>query len=457
MALALTRLIIAVSGLAVNVALARWMSRDAFGAYRWVWACVAVAAFGAHLGLWQLVTRRVSRDPAEAPRVLPVALTATAGLSVLTGVAIVAYVWVADGRPEVVAAAALGALTLAANALSQLVQATFHGLRRMFLEIPGVLLGRAVFALSHLVLLALGFGLVPLYAGRAGSAVVMLVALLVMFRWRVGRMAPVPAGAVRAWVAHGPAFGATVFFGAVAAQADILMLEAMASGDEVARYAAPASVLLQLAFVANIVSRGFFPQVAALGAQDGALPHALRLQARMLLLVSVPVAVGGMAVGAPLVVFIFGPRYADAVGPFLWLLAAVPIRFLNNGYGMTLTALDRQGVRARIDMVGAFVNVGANLVAIPLLGATGAAMTTLLTDVVVHLWLRWQLHRDVPDYREVGPWLRTLVPALAMAAAVWAMPGHVLVRVAVGGAVYVVLAWGSGGWRRADLDRMLRV
>lgn len=458
-ALAATRAVIALSGVVVNVALARWLSRDDFAAYRWIWACVAVAAFGANLGLWQLMTRRVARDPSRASTLLPVALRATALLSVLTGVGIVAYVALADGRPMVVAAAALGAGTLAFNSAAQLVQSTFHGLRRMFLELPAVIVGRVVFVVWHLVALGLGYGLVTLYVGRLVAAAV-LFGMLLVSAWRVvGPLHGTPEpGAVAAWIRNGRSFGATVFFGAIAAQADILVLEWMTDADEVARYAAPSSVLLQLAFVANIVSKGFFPRVSQLSADDPAMAQQLTFQARILLLCSVPITVGGAVVADQLVPWLFGDRYADAVGPFLWLLVAVPVRFLNNGYGFALTALDQQGVRARIDTFGAVFNLAANVAVVPFLGASGAAITTLATDVAIHGLLRWRVAGQVTGHRLRGALARTLLPAAPMALVVWALPDlHVLARVALGAVVYVAVGWLVRAWRPSDLGRLAGV
>lgn len=455
--LAGTRLVVALTGLVVNVALARGLPRDDFATYRWVWACCAVAAFGGNLGLWQLVTRRVAQAPETAAAVLPTALRGALLTSALTTVGIVAYVGWRDPRPEVVAAAALGALTLAANALAQLVQSGFHGLRRMFVEWSPVLAGRLVFTGSHLVLLGLGLGLVPLYVGRVAGAVVTLVGLLVLWRRSVGPpVAPAP-GAVAAWLAEGRWFGPAVLAGAIAAQADVLLLEGLATADEVARYAAPASVLLQLAFVATVLSRGFFPEVSRLAHHaPGEVGGALALQLRMQLLVAAPIAAGGVAVALPLTVRLFGEAYADSAAPLAWLVCAVPFRFVNNALGLTLTALDRQAVRTRVDAVAAVTNVALNLVAIPVWGALGAAVATLATDVVAFVALRAAVGGRVPG--EARAWLGTVAPAAAMGLVVAALSTWpVEARVALGAVCYAVLAFAAGGLRRGDLGRLMRV
>lgn len=458
LALATTRAVMAGTGLLVNLALARWLPREIFGTYRWIWAVVSVATFGASLGLGAYVTREVARDGGAARRLVPAGLRAVLGLSTLTGVGIVSYVALRDGRPEVVAAAVLAALTLAAQAGAQITTGALHGLRQMARELPAVLVGRSLFVAGHLGVAAAGMGLGWLYGARALAAGVTLGVLWVSLRRLVGPSEPVAPGAVRQLVSVGGHFGATVLFGAIYAQADLLMLELLADHEEVARYAAPATILLQLALVASTLSRGIFPRLARRVGDRAGAADVITFQTRMLLWISAPVAAGGLVVGPELVPWLFGEAYRDAVLPFAWLVVAVPVRFLNAGLGLSLTALDRQRRRARIDGVGAVFNVVANALAIPWLGAVGAAITTLVTDVVLLGLLRWQVGRVTTGLSLWGPAWRTLVPAVAMGLVVEALPeAHVLVDIVVGALVYAALSWGTGGWSRADLRRLRRV
>jgi O-antigen/teichoic acid export membrane protein len=316
-----------------------------------------------------------------------------------------------------------------------------------------------VFVAASLAAVAAGGGLVALYLARLASAFVLLGWVLVTFRRAVGPLdTRVDAGELRAFVGQGWAFGSTVLFGVVIAQADVLMLQLACSEDEVARYAAPASVLLQLGMVPTILSSGLFPRLARLGAGDPALRRELSFQTRMMLLGSLPVAVGGAVVAGPLLALLFGEPYRDAAVPAAVLLLTVPIRFLHHGYGMALTAIDRQSVRARAGGIAAAINVVANVVAIPLLGAEGAALTTFLTDAALLFGL-WLAVRDQLDgAAERDAWVRTLLPALAMGAVVAAVPGlHVLLRIGLGAAVYGALVVATGGLKRADLVHLHRV
>lgn len=458
LALGLTRAIVAISGFIVQVALIRMLPRQAYADYNWVWAIVAVTTFGATGGIPILLTRRISRDQDQAPRLLAAALRAVAVCSMVTGVLIVAYITYQDGRTEVRLAGVIGAATLAVMAAGQMAQSAVHGVRRMFLEVPAILASRLVFLVGHLVLLYGGYGLVHLYGVRFATALVLCLGLLASFVWKVGPLEGGPGeGLGRQLLWEGRPFAATMFFGGVYAQADILLLQLLTDHVEVARYVAPARVLLQAALVANVLSRGFYPRLAQLKDDPAAAGAELRFLTRSLLLGSLPILVGGVVLAEPLIRLV-SEAYMDAWGPFLFLLAAMPVRFLNNGYGLALAAFDQERVRMRIDMLGAVLNVGLNLVFIPVYGALGAAATTLATDVVLNVCLQWRLRRSTVGFGLFSPLRRAAAPALVMGGVLMILPEMpVLAAVMVGVLVYAAASFLTGAISVADLRRLARV
>jgi len=136
----------------------------------------------------------------------------------------------------------------------------------------------------------------------------------------------------------------------------------------------------------------------------------------------------------------------------------VPFRFVNNASGNALSALDQQPARTRGVFYAALFNLVANLVAIPRFGATGAAATTLLTDMLLTVYLARRLAPSVRGVSVGTSVVVTLLPVLPMAAVVLALPGwHVLLRIAVGAVVYTGFGYLSGAWRVGDLKHLREI
>ncbi len=457
-----TRLIQATSGVLVAGITARYLGPDGLGLVRWVVSVTAIATFGANLGLHAWVTREVAKDPPLAGAVLPGAWTATALLSLLTGVGITAYAAVFDGRPEVVVAAAFSALGLWWQAATQMVTAVFHGLHRVRVEVKPTLWGRLVYVAAHATLLPFGAGLGALFAGRAVANLTTLWGLLAAYRREIGPIRLLGTVAeVRRVLAQGRAFGATVLFGAIYAQADVLMMAELRGERDVGIYAAAAQLVLQTTFFAHVVSRALFPRLVASASEPERLAEELSFEVRIHLFVSLGVGVVAAALAGPIVHVVFGPGFEAAV-PCLQVLAlGLPLKFVSNGLGMALTAIGRQGRRARVDGAAALFNLAINLAIIPVAGPFGASVTTLATDLLLVVLLWWVVRAVVPTFRPFGSAIRAALAFVAAFAAGQVVHlGDGWVQLVVGGAlvsaVYVGAALGLRVLTVPELRRLLK-
>ena len=442
-ALAASRLVFALSGLAVNLAMARWLPVESFGVYRWLMSLCALASFGTTLGLAPWLTKQIVAEPDRARAWTSGVLRVVAALATVTTLGIVGWVAVADGRPMVLAAAVAAALGLALGAAASVVEAALHGLHRTQAEVWPTLLGRGALVVVNLGLLVAGFGVSEVMAGRALTGAFTFVLLWLALSREAPRV-DVAAPGWRAIAWEGRALGATVMFGAVYAQVDVVLLEALAGPEAVARYAAPATVLLQLALLATVVTRASFPKVAAAADAPTAAAE-VRRAAEVLWAFGIAIAAGGSAVSGALVPWLFGPAYADAAPVFAVLAFAMPLRFLHGHFGLSLTARDRSGVRARIDGAAAAFNVVVNLLVLARGGAMAAAFTTVATDALLVLGTGRALSANLGAVVEPGRMVRWALAAAAMAGAVSAAAAWpVWARVALGAAIYPALALAFG-------------
>ena len=449
-ALAASRLVFAASGLAVNLAMARWLPVESFGVYRWIMSLCALGTFGTTLGLGPWLTRAVVEEPSRARPFTRAVLAVVASLSAATGAAIVAWVTLADGRPEVVGAAVAAAIGLGLGAIASMFEAGLHGLHRTRAEVAPTLVGRGSMVAVNVGLLLTGFGVPAVMAGRAVTGALTAALLGVAFL----REAPTSHVAAPGWrdvVWQGRALGATVLFGAVYAQVDVVLLEALAGAEAVAQYAAPATVLLQLALLATVVTRASFPAVAA-AETDADAAAEVRRASEMLWGLGIAIAAGGVAVSDALVPWLFGAAYASSAPVFALLACAMPLRFLHGHFGLSLTARDASTTRARIDGVAAAFNIGINLLALGLGGAMAAACTTVATDLLLVVGTGHALSRRVGSVVDAGRFVRWAAAAAGMAALVGATgTWPVWVRVGVGLVSYSCFAFCTGALSTATL------
>lgn len=80
---------------------------------------------------------------------------------------------------------------------------------------------------------------------------------------------------------------------------------------------------------------------------------------------------------------VYGAQYAPAAAALAILVWTVPVLALVGPYANALIAVDRQDVLMRSSLVAAGLNVSAGMVVIPLAGIRGAAMVTVVSELVL--------------------------------------------------------------------------
>ncbi len=122
--------------------------------------------------------------------------------------------------------------------------------------------------------------------------------------------------------------------------------------------------------------------------KDGHAPL-FRLRLRTGLLWSAAFAVGGGAalywIGPPLVVALYGRTFSTSADLLRWMAPILFLRGVGTVVFPVLLATDRQSTYARLMALTAALNVAANLLLIPPLGAVGAILATIASLVPLSL------------------------------------------------------------------------
>ena len=95
------------------------------------------------------------------------------------------------------------------------------------------------------------------------------------------------------------------------------------------------------------------------------------------------------------VTYLFGMRYAEAAAILQILAFAVPVQYLASSSDAVLTAGGFTAKKVNVQGLAVLFNVGANLLIIPRYGAPGAAVTTVLTEMLILGCFLWLVRRYV--------------------------------------------------------------
>jgi O-antigen/teichoic acid export membrane protein len=155
----------------------------------------------------------------------------------------------------------------------------------------------------------------------------------------------------------------------------------------VEQYGAPYSFLNFVLLITPAVTLALFPRMSRHAATDRArLAYEYTFALKVLLLLCVPI-VALTVWFAPLLVSVvtgWKPGYLPASAQALQILIFfLPLSFVNGVTQYVLIALDLQRLITRAFGLTLVFNVASNLALVPLLGINGAALTTILSEIVL--------------------------------------------------------------------------
>ncbi len=103
----------------------------------------------------------------------------------------------------------------------------------------------------------------------------------------------------------------------------------------------------------------------------------------IVMLIAIPLSVGVWLISEDIILLIFGSEFVESsiiLGVLSWL---VLLAFVKSVIGVFLTSCDMQKHRTRGQWLAAVVNVSGTMLLIPLLGIIGAAIATIISELIL--------------------------------------------------------------------------
>lgn len=254
-------------------------------------------------------------------------------------------------------------------------------------------------------------------------------------------------------------FGLIVAFYLVYFRIDTVMISFFRGDEEVGQYGAAYNLVSALMFLPAGLVAALFPRLAGTySTPEDNLDGPFQKAARWLLALSLPMAVGIWLLADPLVLALLGETYMPAVTAFAVLGWVLPVWFITFLQGNILTVVERQKAVAVVGLANMVLNVGMNLMIIPRYGFTGAAVTTLITEVLGLTLMFWLLRRNISLARTGLMALKVALVTSAMGVMVWLLRDRVsvfLVAMAAA-AAYAVAVLGLGIIPLSEIREIVR-
>jgi len=165
----------------------------------------------------------------------------------------------------------------------------------------------------------------------------------------------------------------------------------------------------QLTSVATFVTMAFhtvlFPKISNWGTagQIAEIENSLARAWTYSLFLAIPTCIGGWILGEKLLYYLYGASFVGGTSALFFLLLVQVVNVFMFLGTMTLTALNRPKDAFWITLIAAFANILLDIILIPVIGITGAAVATLIAMTLNALGALILLSRVISVKFEYGP------------------------------------------------------
>jgi len=260
-------------------------------------------------------------------------------------------------------------------------------------------------------------------------------------------------------------FGVITLTLTIATSIDTVMLSKSQPDYVVGWYNVAYGLIISVTFLTNGFKDAIVPSLTRAHAKD---PGTVRTwyyhTAKFFAALSIPLAVGGMLLAKELITFLYTDEFLPAADALRILVWDIPFLMFAGFCGRITTIISAERAAARIYTINAVANVILNLIMIPLYGMIGAAIVTVLTDIISALQFYMLLRKELSPPTLKAPIYRILLASAIMGVAVWFTSDfHLFIRIGLGAFVYFVMIlilhlpddteW---GWIRNSIGKIAR-
>ena len=371
---------------AIVIYAARMLGAESWGAFAYALGVATFLTIFSDIGINALITKETARDLELKDQYLATAFFIKLGLLAILILGVIIFFPYLTRIPEAALVMPILMFVFVFDTLRDLGSALSRALEKMQIEAGiQIFTNLAIAVLGFLFLTTEETGQSLAYAYALGSGLglaAMFYTLRRHFRdiFDNFNRALVKAIIVTAWP-----FGLLGIMGVVMLNTDIIMLGWLRQPAEVGYYSAAQKLIQVLYVLPALFAASVFPIVAKLVRTDAlAVKKLLEKSVALVILVSLPIALLGIVLAEPIIELLFGMEYAPSILTFRILMATIVIVYPASLLGYAIFAYDEQKNFIWFVAVAALGNVLFNFLLIPKFGIEGAAVSTIITQLLTN-------------------------------------------------------------------------
>lgn len=365
--------------------IARHLQDVGFGKYSFALAFASFFAIVSDLGLSTLTIREVARDKSLAGKYLGNILLVKFVLSFVSFLLVVIAINLMHYPPDTTLAVYIAGASVVVTSFNQFFRSIFRAFEKMEYEALVRVVEKVVVFLLVMCLIYFGYGLIEiLFAFLISSVLSFLFSGLIVFKKFAKPKFEVDFSFLKNAIKEALPFGLTAIFVVIYFRIDTVMLSVMEGDAVVGWYNAAYNIIDGLsALIAGSLSFALFPLMSryAKSSRDTLKKEYIKAF-QLLFAAGLTISILVTIFADKIIMLFYGPGYLNsiiALRILIWAFFLICISLISS---TLLNSINKQNIVAGGAGLGALVNVVLNLILIQYYSFKGAAIATVITEVL---------------------------------------------------------------------------
>ncbi len=372
----------------VGAIMARFLGPSNYGLINYAAAYVTFFTAISNLGINAVLVKFFLDSPEKQGEIIGTSLVLRAVASILSNVIIVGIVMVVDkGESATIIVTAFSSLGLIFH-IFETFNYWFQAQYKAKITAIASLVGYTITAIYKIVLLALKMNVYWFALATSIDYIVIAIILFVFYKSHKGPRFSFSFAQGKKILSKSYHYIMSGTMVAIYGQTDKLMLKHMLNESEVSYYSLASSICMVWVFVLTAIIDSMRPSIFKLYKTDKeGFNRKNRQLYAIVFYMSMFVSLMFIIFSKQAIHIIYGEEYLPAVMPLKIITWYVAFSYLGVARGAWVVSEDKQKYLKYMYIFAIIINVGLNYALIPLLGASGAAAASLVTEICTSILL----------------------------------------------------------------------
>jgi|GEM_PF-811710 O-antigen/teichoic acid export membrane protein len=374
--------------------LARILGPEQYGVFASASALGAILALFIQFGLPILINREVAANPVEGSKltIQYLLLEVINTLPVLLLLFPLALLLKFEGEGLIICYLVIASELCRAAKMTLRGVLKGHGWFRA--ESISVALERASVVFISIMVLFVSKQLIPVIITVTIVRTIDIAGLLYYLKRKLSLVAPMSVQSFTQLFKQAYPFAVSGVLWILYYQVDVIMLKAMTTDVDAGFYNAAYRILEMFLALPRVVFQVIFTRFAKYYATEPKrLPDQVYKATRLLVTAVLPAIILSICLKSIIITKLYGSEYVASVSALAILLPSISISMFGNLSHRFLQATGQEKSLPKLLMLTALINVAINLLLIPKWGIVGAAIATLISEVILCLLGVWQMRQ----------------------------------------------------------------